>query len=274
MSQASGQVRFLAVSPHLDDAVLSYGAGLAQAGRDGADVLVHTVFAGSASPPYSAAAQRLHELWGLAPDQDASLVRRAEDAAALDHLGAAHRHGRFLDSIYRRLPDGRWLAENVAGKAKLRIDEHSPEHERELRAAVEDDIRAVVAEVVPTLVVTCAAINAHVDNRITRDAALAVAGERGIPVRLWEDLPHATFGSDEVELPAGFHLGDAEFGAVEEESRTRKFESLKYYTSQLLMLDGPNKDLFALLDEHARKSSPRGGYGETTWPVSRGAGDS
>ena len=53
-----------------------------------------------------------------------------------------------------------------------------------------------------------------------------------------------------------------------------KFQALEHYTSQLRMLDGPGKDLFAQLEEHGRKNSPDGGYGEKTWPVVTGEGDS
>lgn len=270
MAHDPDATRLLAISAHLDDAALSFGAGLAQAVQDGAKATVYTVFAGTAAPPYSPAAERMHSLWGLSPDQDAPLHRRNEDIAALGHLGADYRHGPFLDSIYRRLPDGRWLADNVEGRQKLAISRQSPQSDPALFSAVKDDIKSVVEECAPTLIVTCAAISNHIDNEITRDAALFVAYEKNIPIRLWEDLPHATFGLGAAELPEGFHLGPPEFGSVEQEARTRKFAALKLYPSQMLMLSGPDKDLFAQMEGHARKSSPSGGYGETTWPVLRG----
>lgn len=257
--------RLLAISPHLDDAVLSFGAGLAQAVHDGVETTVFTIFAGSAEPPYSPAAERLHEIWGIAPDQDASLVRRKEDIAALGHLGVGCRHGRFLDSIYRKAPDGRWLADHVPGGQKLKISRQSPRRDGALFSAVKADIGSLVEELAPTLIVTCAGISNHVDNEITRDTALIVAHERGIPVRLWEDLPHALFGPGSVELPEGFRLGAPELGAVSAEARERKFQALQHYASQLMMLDGPGKDLFGQLERYAVKNSPDGGYRETTW---------
>ncbi|OLZ50895.1 PIG-L deacetylase family protein [Amycolatopsis keratiniphila] len=266
----SQDLRLLALSPHLDDAVLSYGAGLAQAARDGAEVIVNTVFAGTAPPPYSPAAERMHSIWGLSPDQDAPLHRRNEDIAALAHLGVGYRHGRFLDAIYRKLPDGRWLADNVEGRKKLAISRQTSQSDPDLFAAVKDDIEALVEEFDPALIVTCAAISHHVDNEITRDAALLVAAEKGVPVRLWEDLPHAVFGMGSAELPSGFRLGAPVAAPVEADARTRKFEALKLYSSQMLMLNGPQKDLFEQLDGHARKTSTDGAYRETTWPVVSG----
>ncbi|MGY5135872.1 PIG-L deacetylase family protein [Streptomyces nigrescens] len=261
------QTRLLVISPHLDDAVLSFGAGLAQAEQDGAQVTVFTVFAGTASPPYSPAAQRLHGIWGISPGQDASLHRREEDIAALDHLGVDHRHGRFLDAIYRTLPDGQWLAENMPGRQKVAISRQLPQGDSDLFSAVTADIGSVIDECAPTLIVTCAAANGHIDNEIVRDATLFLAHEQGIPMRLWEDLPHAIFGLDAVELPKGFRLGPADFSSVKPEARARKFEALKRYSSQMSMLNGPDKDLFAQLEQHARDSSPHGGYGEKTWAV-------
>jgi LmbE family N-acetylglucosaminyl deacetylase len=261
--------RLLAISPHLNDAVLSIGAGLAQAAQDGAKVLVHTVFAGSAPPPYSAAAKRMHAVWGLSPEDDASLYRRKEDIAALGHLGVAHRHGRFLDSIYRKLPDGQWLASHVEGGPKLAVAERSPDSDHELVIEVEAEIKSTIEEFDPTLIVTCAAILDHPDNQITRDAALFAAHEKKIPIRLWEDLPYVISRPGPVELPRGFHRGAPEFGSVTAEMRTRKFRAVECYSSQWAMLNGRDKNMFDRLAAHAGQSSPDGGYGETTWPVVR-----
>jgi len=261
--------RLLAISPHSDDAVLSFGAGLAQAAQDGATVMVYTVFAGTASPPYSAAAQRMHGIWGLSPDDDAPLYRRKEDISALGHLGVGYRHGRFLDSIYRRLPDGRWLAAHVEGKQKLAINDHSPDSDRELVAEIKDELSSIIEEFDPTLIVTCAAIGEHPDHEAARDAALFAAHEKNVPVRLWEDLPYAVIKPDEVELPQGFHRGFPDFGSVKSELRTQKFEAVERYASQLALLNGTEGKLFERLAGHAGKNSPNGEYGETTWPVVR-----
>lgn len=267
MAQDPGRTRLLAISPHLDDAVLSFGAGLVDAAQDGADVTVYTVFAGTPSPPYSAAAERMHAVWGFSPDDDALLYRRKEDIAALNHLGVAHRHGRFLDSIYRTLPDGRWLTDLAEGQQQLVINEQSPDGNGDLISAIKDDIKSLVDEYDPTLILTCAAIGNHIDHEIARDAALFAAAEKEIPIRLWADLPYAAFRSSTVELPKGFHLGFPDCSSVTADVRTRKFQAVEYYASQLLMLNGPVNNLFDRLEEHARKVSPPGGYSETTWSV-------
>ncbi|MFI6318525.1 PIG-L deacetylase family protein [Nonomuraea sp. NPDC050556] len=266
MLQDADRTRILAISPHLDDAVLSIGASLAQAEQDGGKATVFTVFAGSAAPPYSPAAERFHARWGLSPTEDAPLRRRNEDIAALNHLGASHRHGRFIDAIYRKSPDGQWLLSHEEGSI---VRQQSPANNDDLLSAIRDDIESMIADCDPTLLLTCAGIGNHPDHKVTRDATLLAAGERGIPLRLWQDLPYAAYSSDMAELPDGLRLDSPDLSFVNEEARTRKFHAMKHYATQLSVLDGPNKNLFARLDEHARNASPDGGYHETTWPVIR-----
>ncbi|RSM99091.1 PIG-L family deacetylase [Nonomuraea sp. WAC 01424] len=266
MLQNPDQARLLAISPHLDDAVLSVGAGLAQAAQDGAEVTVFTVFAGIAEPPFSSVAAEFHASWGLSPDQNAPQYRRSEDIAALDHLGVNHRHGRFLDAIYRRSPDGRWLVDR--GERPV-VHPQPPDSNNELVSAAKDDIKSLIEEYDPTLLVTCVAVGNHVDHEITRDAALLAAEETGVPIRLWQDLPYAADMSSMPDLPNGLQLGPPVLGFVEEEARERKFQAVKHYASQLPMLNGGRRDLFTKLDELARKMSPDGRYSETTWPVIR-----
>ncbi|MFD2420204.1 PIG-L deacetylase family protein [Amycolatopsis pigmentata] len=270
MLQDREPARLLAISPHLDDAVLSVGAGVAKAARDGVKVTVYTVFAGTASPPYSPLAEQMHEVWGLAPDDDAPLHRRKEDAAALGHLGADYRHGRFLDSIYRKSPDGRWLTDRVTGPKQ---DDQRTGIDPDLVAEIKEDIKSAIEECDPTLVVTCAAVGGNRDHVTARNAALFAARDKNVPIRLWEDLPYALFRKGSaVELPEGFGLGSPKFHPVGTEVRTRKFQAVAEYPSQLAMLDGPERNLCARLEEYSRKTSPGHEYGERTWSVVR-AGD-
>jgi LmbE family N-acetylglucosaminyl deacetylase len=83
----------LVISPHLDDAVFSCGVAIAAAH----DALVCTVFAGA---PRDAMVTGWDTQCGFANAHEAMRARRAEDAAALDALGARHVHLGFLDSQY------------------------------------------------------------------------------------------------------------------------------------------------------------------------------
>ncbi|WP_235012283.1 PIG-L deacetylase family protein [Caballeronia catudaia] len=92
----------LVISPHLDDAVFSCGAAVAAA----PDSIVCTVFAGV---PRDALVTGWDAQCGFANAHQAMRARHAEDAAALDALGAHPVHLGFLDSQYagdsRATPD-------------------------------------------------------------------------------------------------------------------------------------------------------------------------
>ena len=94
------------VSPHLDDAVLSCGGGIARLTREGVRVPVVTVFTADQplGEPLSPLAKRSHASWGVGDQPFA--VRRAEDRSALGLLGAKAVHLGLLDAMYRRTPSG------------------------------------------------------------------------------------------------------------------------------------------------------------------------
>jgi LmbE family N-acetylglucosaminyl deacetylase len=83
----------LVISPHLDDAVFSCGAAIAAA----SDAIVCTVFAGI---PHASIVTDWDTQCGFANAHQAMRARHAEDAAALDVLGARPLHLDFLDSQY------------------------------------------------------------------------------------------------------------------------------------------------------------------------------
>ena len=96
------------VSPHCDDAVLSLGAALAAHARAGGRAVVVTVLAGDPDArfpagPWDASA-------GFRTAQEATLTRRAEDAAACARVAVAHRHVDAVDEQYRSggVPAGLW----------------------------------------------------------------------------------------------------------------------------------------------------------------------
>jgi LmbE family N-acetylglucosaminyl deacetylase len=99
----------LALSPHVDDAVFSVGAALAQAARAGARVTVLTVLAGDPaatgpSGPWDARA-------GFADAGAASRGRREEDRAACALIGATPVWLPFWDAQYGRAADDEiWAA--------------------------------------------------------------------------------------------------------------------------------------------------------------------
>ncbi len=247
--------RILAVSPHLDDAVLSYGGRLAMLASAGHQIVVYTVFAGTPSPPYSPVAAAYHSMWQLTGDPVAP--RRAEDRRALSALGVTPVHGGFLDAIYRRDEHG----------ASLVQDGQPTEYQREepgLLADIAAALEQAIIEHRPDQVVTCAAIGAHVDHRRARDGTVAAAARTGAQLKLWTDFPYITWEPDVVPaLPGYASLA----GTVAEPLTSAGLRSwataYQCYQSQLSMLEehGPLPErLMAYCAANASRFGVTGAY--------------
>ena len=107
-------MRWIYISPHLDDAVLSAGGLIYEQTRSGTDVEIWTMTCGL--PPgdeLSPFAQALHYVWGVPVAADLLAARIAEDVKAADIVGAETVHFEFLDCIYRRGKNGNWLYSDV-----------------------------------------------------------------------------------------------------------------------------------------------------------------
>jgi LmbE family N-acetylglucosaminyl deacetylase len=98
-------VKWIYLSPHLDDVVLSCGGIIWEQRQVGQDVEIWTLCAGD--PPrgkLSTYAVQLHARWGLLTDPTAA--RREEDKQACQILGVKCRHFDLPDIIYRRTFSG------------------------------------------------------------------------------------------------------------------------------------------------------------------------
>jgi LmbE family N-acetylglucosaminyl deacetylase len=107
--------RVVALSVHLDDAVLSVGAALARAARRGGDVSVLTVLAGD--PQSSASAGPWDRRAGFATAGEAAARRRAEDRGACELLGIRPTWLRYSDHQYQRGGSDEEIAADVAREA-------------------------------------------------------------------------------------------------------------------------------------------------------------
>ena len=103
-------MRWIYISPHLDDSVLSAGGLIYEQVHTGMDVEIWTFMCGF--PPegeLSPFAQVLHYQWGITAAADLIHARRKEDKKAAAIVGAKTVHFNFLDCIYRRNSEGEWL---------------------------------------------------------------------------------------------------------------------------------------------------------------------
>ena len=109
-------MRWIYLSPHLDDAVLSAGGLIYDQTRAGIPVEIWTFMCGNPPPEDGGSpfAQLLHEQWGFSSAEEAVRGRRMEDSSAASIVGANVVHFDFLDCIYRRGADGEWLYTDIS----------------------------------------------------------------------------------------------------------------------------------------------------------------
>lgn len=168
----------LYLSPHLDDVVLSCGGQVHQRCARGERVLVLTIFGGEPpAGPLSELAAQILEQMGL-ERRDALAIRRAEDAAACEILGAEAVHWPFSEATFRRA-DG----EAIYGDVRALFARPAPAD-----APLVDELAQALARLPPAdMVVAPLAVGSHVDHHVVRQAAEAAFADR---LAYYEDFPY------------------------------------------------------------------------------------
>src|SRR5512141_250531 len=108
-------MRWIYLSPHLDDAVFSAGGLIYEQTQAGLPVEIWTFMCGYPEPGagLSLLAQSVHMQWGFSSAGEAVRMRHDEDQRAAAILGATALHFDFLDCIYRRGGNGEWLYSDI-----------------------------------------------------------------------------------------------------------------------------------------------------------------
>jgi LmbE family N-acetylglucosaminyl deacetylase len=215
-------MRWIYISPHLDDVVLSCGGMLFEQACQGIHTEIWTIFTGDAPDgPLSPLALRCHADWGIPDVHDLLAIRREEDLAAAALLKAEVAHFSLPDCIYRRAPGG----------ASLYPDEvFVPIHP--LDQGLDADIAAALAtELAPDdILIAPLAIGNHVDHRLARLAAeqldrrLQYYADIPYVIRRPEQLSPATQAMTPVLYP------------VSEEGRDAWIKGSAAYRTQMLMV--------------------------------------
>lgn len=188
----------LAVSPHLDDGVLSCGALLAYLTHR-CDVTVVTVFTEAAPPPWSLPVRRRLRAVGM----DAETLyarRRAEDLAVLAEIGAGAVHLGRRDAPYRRsgeavaVPPRRWRRPAHPTYPTIRFDA-ARGRIAPADAGLPAEIGARVSEVVRArgarVIFVPLGIGRHVDHLITRRAAQHLGQHLESRIVYYSDFPYS-----------------------------------------------------------------------------------
>jgi LmbE family N-acetylglucosaminyl deacetylase len=179
-------MRWIYLSPHLDDAALSAGGLIHDQTHLGIPVEIWTFMCGY--PPEdtpSPFAQLLHKQWGFVSAEEAIRMRRAEDEKAAGILGAKAVHFDFLDCIYRRGINGKWLYSGISFAPQA--------DDAGLPQKIAD---AISLRLLPDDVLVCQlSVGSHVDHVLVRQAAELL----GRPLFYDIDVPYIFYKSEELE---------------------------------------------------------------------------
>ncbi len=182
-------MRWIYISPHFDDAVLSCGGLIWQQTQKGTPVEIWTVCSGDAPPgPLSLLAMACHYQWGIESAAEVVAARRVENQTAAARVGAETVDFSIPDCIYRHSPTGELLyPEDVF------VPVHPFEQDLDVEIAA-----ALTSELQPddTLVIPLA-IGGHADHILTRRAAERL--DR--PLWYYADIPYL-LNHPEILAPA------------------------------------------------------------------------
>ena len=196
-------MRWIYLSPHLDDAVLSAGGLIHGQTQDGIPVEIWTLMCGY--PPegeYSPIAQDLHKMWGFNSAEEVVRGRRVEDINAASMVGATTVHFDFLDCIYRRalIPDASLSIQEASGTSgewlysEIFVPPHPADMDLPAQIAAEISARLKPDDVL----VSQLSVGSHVDHVIVRQAAELL----GRPLIYDIDIPYIFYKPEELEPKA------------------------------------------------------------------------
>lgn len=217
------RARWIFLSPHLDDAVISCGGLICALGSE-CDVEVWTLFASAPwAGPYSEVARWLHSVSGGSTGIRLAWRRRREDRAATRKVGAGLRHWKWKDAAYRTGSNGGFLYKDVLSPTWNPLDEKLIQ---EISARLRSELRDTDILVVPL------GVGNHVDHLIVRRAAETALHSRII---YYPDLPYAATGPGDVAKAAGtmsrfsYNLSDSHIQTW--------IDAIYCYATQIAMLE-------------------------------------
>jgi len=170
-------MRYIYISPHLDDAVLSAGGYIYKQTQAGVSVEIWTIVCGYPSPgELTPFAQYLHQQWDTGTAEETVAFRREEDRKAARIVGAKSVHFDVPDCIYRRSPDGEPLYQGI----------YVPPHEAE--AELVNQITDTIAPRLETddQIICQLGVGGHVDHVLVRQAVEQLKR----PLRYTADVPY------------------------------------------------------------------------------------
>jgi LmbE family N-acetylglucosaminyl deacetylase len=171
-------MRWVYLSPHFDDAVLSCGGLIWEQARAGVEVEIWTILAGDPPPgPLSDFATVNHKLWGVETGEEVVSMRKLEDEAAATIVQADLVHFGIPDAIYRRSPGGEYLYTQTVMTPPRAEDDGLPQT---IAEALRSELQAGDRLICPL------ALGGHVDHIQVRRAAESL----DLPLWYYADVPY------------------------------------------------------------------------------------
>jgi LmbE family N-acetylglucosaminyl deacetylase len=214
-------MRWIYLSPHLDDAVLSAGGLIYEQTRAGIPVEIWTFMCGY-PPPGDASpfAELLHSQWGFSSAEETTRARREEDKNAAARVGAQVTHFDFLDCIYRRAANGEWLYYDIT------LPPHAEDADLPKRIA-----ETISARLKPDdVLVAQLSVGSHVDHVLVRQGAELLRR----PLLYDIDVPYVFYKAEEF-APKSAGMRESTFSITETGVRSWQ-EAVLEYKSQLPVL--------------------------------------
>lgn len=177
----SDQPRWIYISPHFDDAVLSCGGLIWEQTHAGIPVEIWTICTGQApAGRLSKFAKSVHAGWNTTTAEETLALRSEEDRKAAAIVGATVAHLGIPDAIYRKNPAGRSIYTKKIMRRPAKIDLEMGIVEK-MQAAIEAN------RLLPDDTIVCQlTVGGHVDHRLVR-----MAVERlGRPLLYYIDIPY------------------------------------------------------------------------------------
>ena len=234
-------MRWIYISPHFDDAVLSCGGLIFDQAQTGIPVEIWTIFAGDPPPgPLSEFARFNHSLWGTSTGEETIAMRKAEDEQAAATVGADPVHFDIPDCIYRLSPAGEHLytetvitSPNPADKPLL----------RRIATALKSELRKDDMLVCPL------SLGGHVDHVLARQAVESLHRS----VWYYADIPYLL--NDPLTLDPVITPLASNLFAISEGGLNAWLEGVAAYKSQISSLLKVEGTLFDAIHSYWAKQS-------------------
>lgn len=220
MNTSNNKTRYVFISPHLDDAILSAG-GLISYLKVQNKVKIITVFT-KASKKINDSIQEFTQSCNYTNSEELFLNREEEDKKLCQYLKIDHLHLGFTDALWRDEYDS---TEDVFSKRINRTKK-----ERDLEKLIIQELKKKIKNARNTIIFAPLSIGNHVDHRIIN----RICRDNFTNVIYWEDYPYNLKSNLSEELVKKNSLLCFEFS----KNLLIKEKLIKFYKSQIPILFG------------------------------------